>query len=155
MPDMYDKLGEMLNDVLKSGKIPQDNKNDQITSDEKKEESGHFSFKNDENKAKKARIDAKKLKKEQIPTGQVIKLHKYTYNMQFPPHIQKALGTLDIVYPFRQKDITKQYHKLLKENHPDTKKTIQTPQNVENNRQKTIDDITEAYKILCDFFGIK
>ena len=54
MPDMYDKLGEMLNDVLESGKIPQNDKNDQITSDEKKEESGHFSFKNDENKAKKA-----------------------------------------------------------------------------------------------------
>ena len=155
MPDMYDKLGEMLNDVLESGKIPQNDKNDQITSDEKKEESGHFSFKNDENKAKKARIDAKKLKKEQIPTGQVIKLHKYTYNMQFPPHIQKALGTLDIAYPFTQKDINRQYHKLLKENHPDTQNTIQTSQDVQNIRQKSIDDITLAYKILCQFFGIK
>ena len=26
MPDMYDKLGEMLNDVLESGKIPQNDK---------------------------------------------------------------------------------------------------------------------------------
>ena len=155
MPDMYDKLGEMLNDVLESGKIPQNDKNDQITSDEKKEESGHFSFKNDENKAKKARIDTKKLKKEQIPTGQVIKLHKYTYNMQFPPRIQKALGTLDIAYPFTQKDISRQYHKLLKENHPDTQNTIQTSQDVQNIRQKSIDDITQAYKILCQFFGIK
>ena len=155
MPDMYDKLGEMLNDVLESGKIPQNDKNDQITSDEKKEESGHFSLKNDENKAKKAGIDAKKLKKEQIPTGQVIKLHKYTYNMQFPPHIQKALSTLDTVYPFTQKDISRQYHKLLKENHPDTQNTIQTSQDVQNIRQKSIDDITKAYKILCQFFGIK
>ena len=155
MPDMYDKLGEMLNDVLESGKIPQNDNNDQITSDEKKEESGHFSFKNDENKAKKTGIDAKKLKKEQIPTGQVIKLHKYTYNMQFPPHIQKALGTLDIAYPFTQKDISRQYHKLLKENHPDTQNTIQTSQDVQNIRQKSIDDITQAYKLLCQFFGIK
>ena len=155
MPDMYDKLGEMLNDVLESGKIPQNDKNDQITSDEKKEESGHFSFKNDENKAKKAGIDAKKLKKEQIPTGQVIKLHKYTYNMQFPPNIQLALTTLDIAYPFTQKDISRQYHKLLKENHPDTQNTIQTSQDVQNIRQKSIDDITLAYKILCQFFGIK
>ena len=89
------------------------------------------------------------------PTGQVIKLHKYTYNMQFSLEIQKALSTLDITHPFTIKDITKQYHKLLKENHPDTKKTIQISQSVENNRQKTIDEITEAYKILCSFFSIK
>ena len=75
--------------------------------------------------------------------------------MQFPPHILKALNTLDIVYPFTQKDITKQYHKLLKENHPDTKNTIQASQSVENNIHKTIDELTTAYKILCDFFGIK
>ena len=158
MADMYDKLGDMLNEALESGRIPQTEKNDQIDSHENAEETGHFSFKesqkttvNNKTRSEKAQKD----KKSAIPTGQVIKLHKYTYNMQFPPHIQKALGTLDIVYPFRQKDITKQYHKLLKENHPDTKKTIQTPQNVENNRQKTIDDITEAYKILCTFFSIK
>lgn len=172
MPDMYDKLGEMLNEALELGKIPTNDRhceaegrskpseyqNDQVDSHENAEETGHFSFKESQNntvnnktRAEKARKD----KKSAVSTGEVIKLHKYTYNMQFPPHIQKALGTLDIAYPFRQKDITKQYHKLLKENHPDTKKTIQTSQGVENIRQKTIDEITEAYKILCDFFGIK
>ena len=155
---MYDKLGDMLNEALESGRIPQTEKNDQIDSHENAEETGHFSFKesqkttvNNKTRSEKAQKD----KKSAIPTGQVIKLHKYTYNMQFPPHIQKALDTLDIVYPFRQKDITKQYHKLLKENHPDTKKTIQVSQNVENIRQKSIDEITEAYKILCTFFSIK
>ena len=155
---MYDKLGDMLNEALESGRIPQTEKNDQIDSHENAEETGHFSFKesqkttvNNKTRSEKAQKD----KKSAIPTGEVIKMHKYTYNMQFPPHIQKALDTLDIAYPFRQKDITKQYHKLLKENHPDTKKTIQTPQDVENNRQKSIDEITEAYKILCTFFSIK
>ena len=75
--------------------------------------------------------------------------------MQFPPYIQKALGTLDIVYPFTHKDITKQYHKLLKQNHPDTKTTIQYSQDVQNNRQLTIDDIKNSYQILRNFFGIK
>jgi DnaJ-class molecular chaperone len=75
--------------------------------------------------------------------------------MQFPPHIQKALGTLDIAYPFTAKDIKKQYHKLLKQNHPDTKITIQHSQSVQNNRQSTIDDIKNSYQILCDFFGIQ
>lgn len=171
MPDMYDKLGDMLNEALESGKIPTDrhceaegqskpseNQNDQIDSHENAEETGHFSFKesqkttvNNKTRSEKAQKD----KKSAISTGEVIKLHKYTYNMQFPSHIQKALGTLDVVYPFTIKDITKQYHKLLKENHPDTQKTIQTSQNVENIRQKSIDEITEAYKILSDFFGIK
>lgn len=170
MPDMYDKLGDMLNDVLESGKIPADNhsevetenrnkpienQNDQSIPDDKSEESGHFSFNQNKKTTVNNKKSSKKDSKNAFATGEVIKLHKYTYNMQFPPHIQKALGTLDIAYPFTQKDITKQYHKLLKENHPDTQNTIRTSQDVENSRQKTIDDITEAYKILCTFFCIK
>ena len=158
MPDMYDKLGEMLNEVLESGEIPhneQENINDQDTESKKSADSGHFSFKNDEKPVENDKKSAKTAKKQEIPTGEVIKLHKYTYNMQFPPHIQKALGTLDIAYPVRQKDISKQYHKLLKQNHPDTQNTIQASKSVQNNRQKSIDEIVEAYKILCDFFGIK
>ena len=175
MPDMYDKLGEMLNEALESGKIPTDrhceaegrskpseNQNDQVTSDEKIEEAGHFSFKESKkttvnNKKSAERTNNRHFKTEDRskPTGQVIKLYKYTYNMQFPSHIQKALGTLDIAYPFTQKDITKQYHKLLKQNHPDTKITIQHSQDVQNNRQLTIDDIKNSYQILCDFFGIQ
>ena len=158
MPDMYDKLGEMLNEVLESGKIPhseQENINDQNTESEKVSDSGHFSFKNDEKPVENDKKSAKIAKKKVIPTGEVIKLHKYTYNMQFPPYIQKALGTLDIAYPFRQKDISKQYHKLLKQNHPDMQNTIHSSQIVQNNRQITIDEIVESYKILCEFFGIK
>ena len=155
MPDMYDKLGEMLNEALESGKIPQNEKNDQVNSHENVEESGHFSFNKSEKSSVNNKKSAKNASKTAFATGEVIKLHKYTYNMQFPPHIQLALGTLDIAYPFRQKDIKKQYHKLLKENHPDTQNTIQTAQSVVNNRQKTIDEITEAYKILCTFFSIK
>ena len=162
MPDMYDKLGEMLNDVLESGEIPKENQNDQVTSDEKIEESGHFSFNksekstvNNNKSAKKTTIGHCETESRSNPTGEVIKLHKYTYNMQFPPYIQKALGTLDIVYPFTHKDITKQYHKLLKQNHPDTKTTIQYSQDVQNNRQLTIDDIKNSYQILRNFFGIK
>ena len=120
MPDMYDKLGDMLNDVLESGKIPPKPPKEAVSEDET------ASF-----------------------------LHNYTEIIQFPVYIQKALGTLDIAYPFTQKDITKQYHKLLKENHPDTKKTIQVSQNVENIRQKSIDEITIAYKTLCQYFSIK
>lgn len=168
MPDMYDKLGEMLNEVLESGEIPhsEQQNNDQDTESEKPADSGHFSFKNDENPVENDKKSADDCvngvfdrlnhrSRKQIPTGEVIKLHKYTYNMQFPPYIQKALSTLDIAYPFRQKDISRQYHKLLKQNHPDTQNTIHSSQDVQNNSQITVDEIIESYKILCEFFGIK
>ena len=159
MPDMYDKLGEMLNEALESGKIPQDNKHESeeesvVEPVETTDSSSDF-IKNTQKSTENNKKSAKNNSKTAFATGEVIKLHKYTYNMQFPPHIQKALSTLDIVYSFTQKDITKQYHKLLKENHPDTQNTIHSSQDVENSRQKTIDDITEAYKILCQYFGIK
>ena len=156
MPDMYDKLGEMLNEALESGKIPQ-----------KKTEQGpepEVECSRSEciettglgpDSLKKPQKTQKIYKKQQIPTGEVIKMHKYTYNMQFSPQIQNALTTLDIAYPFTQKDIITAYHKKLKESHPDTQNTIQTSQCVQNNRQYTIDEIKESYKLLCNFFGIK
>ena len=152
---MYDKLGEMLNEALESGKIPQNNENDRETDEQKAQDSGHFSFINDEKPTVNNKKSIKNASKQAFATGEVIKMHKYTYNMQFPLHVQKALGTLDIAYPFTQKDITRQYHKLLKQNHPDTQSTIQSSQNVQNIRQFTVDEIKESYKILCDFFGIK
>ena len=159
MPDMYDKLGDMLNEALESGKIPQEKKleteEEPVVEQVKTTDSSSDFFKNTQKSAENIRKSSENVSKQAVSTGEVIKLHKYTYNMQFSPLIQKALGTLDIAYPFTQKDITKQYHKLLKENHPDTKKTIQTSQGVENNIQKTVDELTEAYKILCDFFGMK
>ena len=160
MPDMYDKLGEMLNEALESGEIPQNKPDDTVVEPvETTAESGSFILNDGVFDKLNHNSDSKKHlkspKKKQIPTGEVIKLHKYTYNMQYPPQIQKALTTLDMVYPFTQKDITAAYHKRLKEIHPDTKITIQNSQDVHNNRQLTIDEIRQSYQILCDFFGIK
>lgn len=156
MPDMYDKLGEMLNEALESGEIPKSQtNNDQNELTKNEEDSGHFDFKEAEKSTETSKKPHKSPKKQQIPNGEVIKLHKYTYNMQFPSHIQNALTTLDIVYPFTQKDITTAYHNKLKQAHPDTQNTIQTTQSVQNIRQYTVDEIKNVYQILCDFFGIK
>ena len=185
MPDMYDKLGEMLNEALESGEIPQnshceDDKTDYcegepllhcedmdcFDAEASRNEELKKSNKPTENHNYYREENLRHCKAETLrhceaegrsnpPTGEVIKLHKYAYNMQFPPIIQQALTTLDIAYPFTSKDIKKQYRKLLKEIHPDTKNTIQNSQDVENYRQKTVDEITEAYKILCQFFSIK
>ncbi|MCR4954489.1 MAG: hypothetical protein K6A43_10500 [Treponema sp.] len=178
MPDMYDKLGDLLNEALTSGKIPQNEKipDDRNIPDEKSEYSGHFNLTEEEKAAEINRVNEQKVsknaknsekngktqekllrkrEKEQFPRGQVIKLHKYTYNMQFPPLIQKALTTLDIAYPFTIKSIQKQYHKLLKENHPDTQNTIQSSKDVQNTRHKSIDELAFAYKILSEYFSLK
>ncbi len=163
MPDMYDKLGEMLNEALESGKIPQNKtKKDPESEVEcsrseciETTDSGSDSFKSGFETSSEQHTHRVFKKKQQLPTGEVIKLHKYTYNMQFPSQIQNALTTLDMAYPFTQKDIINAYHTKLKKVHPDTQNTIQTSQNVQNIRQSTVDDVRNSYKILCDFFGIK
>ena len=160
MPDMYDKLGELLNEALESGKIPQNHtaKADDITKDretskqnsDKNEEvcdkSGLFSFKTHKNTLKIPQ-------KEKKATGEVIKLHKYATFMQFPPQIQQALHILDIAYPVTLDKIKRQYHKKLKEFHPDTKNAIQNHQNVQNNRQYTIDELISCYNLLSTYFN--
>lgn len=82
-------------------------------------------------------------------------MHNYTNFMQFPPYIQKALTTLDIAYPVNKEIIKQKYRFLLKKNHPDTKNTIQISDNVYFSRHLSIDQIKEAYKILCNYFEIE
>lgn len=152
MPDMYDKLGELLNEALESGEIPQNDKRNAVVEpvettaffNEKVVSTSSTTTNSDSKTTKRIKIP----KKEQKATGQVIKMHKYTINMHITPEIQNALTTLDIVYPFTTLQLKKQYHKLLKQYHPDSKNTIQTLNTVNNSRQYTIDEIKQAYKLL-------
>ena len=154
---MYDKLGDLLNDVLESGRIPeakqedkQDNnvKNDRNSSNIQKDDSGHFSF-NQNNVKNNVKIP----KKEENQTAEVIRMHKYTKIMHIPPEIQQALTTLDIAYPYNTIQLNKQYHKILKLHHPDKKNTIQNSDNVKNIRQLTIDEIKAAYYTLIEYLN--
>lgn len=153
MGDMYSKLGDLLNDALEKGEIPQ-KKSDESKDFEgiiRNNESENFKKDEKEDKTQKTR---KRIhiftQKSQKQTAEVIKMHKYTENMYISPEILHALDTLDIAYPTDLKMIKKQYHKLLKELHPDTKTTIQSSNNVENSRQnqKSIDEIQAAYNYL-------
>lgn len=152
MPDMYDKLGELLNEALESGEIPQNDKRNAVV--EPVETTAFFNEKVVSTSSTTTNSDSKTTKRIKIPkkekkaTGQVIKMHKYTINMHITPEIQNALTTLDIVYPFTTLQLKKQYHKLLKQYHPDSKNTIQTSNTVNNSRQYTIDEIKQAYKLL-------
>lgn len=172
MPDMYDKLGDLLNEALESGRIPEntqenktfnsDNFIDRDTSSENCDKSGLFSFNNShKTDDKKEKVAVKIPKEPQKATAEVlhqsetVNMHKYTKIMYIPPLVQQALETLDIAYPYDVSTIKIQYRKLLKQYHPDSKTTIQTSDSVFKNRQLTVDDIKNAYSIISDFFKIQ
>lgn len=154
MSDMYDKLGELLNEALESGKIP-NNKNQGVV--EPVETTSFFNEKVVSTSSTTANSDSKTTKRIKIPkkekkaTGEVIKMHKYAVNMYITPEIQKALTTLDIVYPYTLPQLKRQYYKLLKQCHPDSKITIQTSNTVLNNRQYTVDEIKQSYELLTEW----
>lgn len=134
---IYDKLGDLLNDALEKGEIPKEKP--------RKDKSQVF-------------FNGNEIPKQVQNDEFTNKMHKYTENMYIPPHIQQALSTLDIVYPTNWNQIKKQYRKLLKQYHPDTKNiknTIQNSQNVQNFRHLTVQDIQNAYEILDSYFNNK
>ena len=164
MSDYYSKLGNILNEALENGQIP---KNEEKTQ-KKTPETQEFLEKdkkatelNTENLkyADKDEKIRKKLKKEEIPTGEVIKVHKYTNLMHIPQEISQILTTLDIAYPYTWKKITKRYHELLKKLHPDSagknKNTIHDSTDVDNLRHLTINQLQDIYKILDRYFNCK
>lgn len=145
---MYDKLGELLNEALENEEIPQKKPHKPVIEDIKPEEIK-------ENQTVNRKIDEKihiSSQKAHIPTGEVIKMHKYTENMHIPPEICAALGTLHLVYPTDLKTIKKQYHKLLKQIHPDTKTTIQTSESVQKTAQEQITELKCAFSVLKSWY---
>lgn len=158
MPDMYDKLGDLLNEALESGEINNEssakaeNIQDRDTSSENCDKSGLFYFNQSSLLGKKRKRIVKIPENEAVQTAEIIKLYKYTEIMHIPPEVQTALNTLDIAYPYTWQNIKQKYRLLLKCNHPDTQNTIQNSQYVLNNRQLDINDIISAFNTLKSFF---
>lgn len=157
---MYEKLGDLLNETLESGKIPEviqeepaksDINKDRDTSSSDCDKSGLFSFNSKSYKKERKKVKIPENTTEN--TAEVTKMHKYTEIMHIPLVIQQALSTLDIAYPYNTLQLNKAYRKQLKLHHPDKKITIQNQETVLNNRQLSIDEITEAYKLLKDYLN--
>lgn len=145
MSDMYEKLGNLLNNVLETGEIPQDD----ITKDQNPvnykdngENSDPFSFNTNDFQQN---FREKYTSGTENPVGSVIKeqdthginMHKYTKIMQIPCIVSKSLDTLHIVSieNLTLEDLRKQYHQILMENHPDTtnkKGILFTPEELKN-----------------------
>ena len=154
MAEMYDKLGEMLNEALNEGKIPHfeintEDRNFSEDSNEKTEDSGSFYLKNQQ---KKSENTTEKLNFSSKPEKTDEKLYKNADSMQFPYNIKQILSTLHIAYPFYWSKIKKDLLKAIKNGHPDTKNTIQSSQNVQFFRQFGINTLISYYKELDSFF---
>lgn len=164
MSDMYGKLGDLLNNVLEAGQIPQE----EITKDQdpvnyKGDGENSDPFFIDKSAKEKSTIHRKKIiNNDSIPQGFVykakntadIKMHKYTKIMHIPLEVSKSLDTLHIVSleDLNESKLKQIYHQLLKENHPDTanKNCKNSDKKGENNR---IDEIKQAYNTV--YFFIK
>lgn len=162
MSDMWDKLGDLLNDALKSDNLTIKNiEKDQNSSkmDVFDENSGLFFDKksqNNQNTEKKSKKLEEKirniLQSDNESIGEVIKdsnnykMHKYTKLMHIPCIVSKSLYTLDIVCinNLTVKKLRQQYHILLKENHPDTSRV--------NEKLKSPEELKKAYEIVKSYF---
>lgn len=156
---MYSNLADLLNKTLENGEIPSKiiEKNNDIKENEEK-----INLKK-ENLIKNKQKNLKKtfkilLKNKKTTQNNYTILHKYTENIQFPIHIQNALTTLDVAYPFSKFQLKQKYRKLCKKLHPDKnnanniKITIQTSDYVYNSIQLDIKTINEAYSTLIQYF---
>lgn len=156
---MYSNLADLLNKTLENGEIPSKliEKNNDI-----KENEETVNLKK-ENLIKNKQKNFKKtfkilLKNKKTTQNNYTILHKYTENIQFPIHIQNALTTLDIAYPFSKFQLKQKYRKLCKKLHPDKnnanniKITIQTSDYVYNSVQLDIKTVNEAYSTLIQYF---
>lgn len=174
MSDMYDKLGDLLNNVLEKGEVPQEEiskdqnpgsyKDERENSDpffmseslknpEKAQKTANFTQKSKENyphnrkiNTFEEKINEGKVYKAEYIDSHCINMHKYTKIMHIPCIVSKSLDTLHIA-SLNGLDLSKLksiYHELLKENHPDTAKNNSRDNN-------TIDEIRTAYNTVKIF----
>lgn len=174
MSDMYDKLGDLLNDVLEKGEVPQEEiskdqnpgsykderensdpffMSDALKNKKKAQKTGNFTQNSKENPHQfrkintfDEKINEGKVYKAEDLSSQCINMHKYTKLMHIPCIVSKSLDTLHIVSldDLNLIKLKTRYHELLKEIHPDTRKNSSGDNN-------TVDEIRTAYITVKNF----
>lgn len=151
MSDYFEKLGNLLNDVLETGELPSENTADTSTA----EDVTNATFKNNTQDSKQSESFKTEKNRKRIFTfnrkktsnAQIIRNNQYTINQQLTAEIQSAFNLLGLIFPCTWKQVNKQYHFLLKEIHPDTKKSEH------QNTDTQINDLQQAYNLLKQFYG--
>lgn len=139
MPDLYENLGNMLNQVLETGEIKKEEA--EVLNDSNQSQTS-ASFISDDKKNETERIInfKRKIFKKKIPVGSVIKAESY---FNYPNEIITAANLLELKIPYTNKSLKKQYHLKLKTVHPD----------LSNQNTISIDQITNAYNVLLSFLN--
>ena len=146
MPDYHEKLGELLSETLETGKVPETAEESPVQKEEIPQQ------KEKEDLQARINISFIKSKKKTTHTGEIIKQEDYSENKKFIEPVTSAMSTLEISYPFTERELKTKYHTLLKKYHPDSTKTnIQDTKILYKLRQLQTEKINEAYKLLLDF----
>jgi len=156
---MFDRLGEMISEVLESGVISEGSREDES------EPHGFSSFDactdgphdqtvrkgrsapgQDTEPAGRHRIRIPK-KKNTVRTGEIIRgTHRQTEAL--PPEVENAFSLLHAVPEMTAEDIKRRYREELKKFHPDTGSTA----NSDGFARRRTDIIINSYKILMDWY---
>lgn len=142
METMYDKLGDLLNETLKSGQVKFKKKikypQKEIPHEEKKSEE-NFSKEN---------VSKNKTKTEQKKQAEPLN-NKVSYLKKITPEIERACRLLDITTSANSNDVKKAYKEKLKYFHPDKYDKNPVLKKVATNKTRMI---VEAYELLIKSF---
>ena len=142
METMYDKLGDLLNETLKSGQVKFKKKikypQKEIPHEEKKSEE-NFSNEN---------VSKNKTKTEQKNQTKYLN-NKVSYLKKITPEIERACRLLDITTSANSNDVKKAYKEKLKYFHPDKYDKNPVLKKVATNKTRMI---VEAYELLIKSF---
>lgn len=142
METMYDKLGDLLNESLKSGQVKFKKK---IKYSEK--EIPHEEKKSEENFSKE-NVSKNKTRAEQKNQTEHLK-NKISSLKKITPEVERACRLLDITASANQDDVKKAYKEKLKYFHPDKYDKNPVLKKVATNKTRMI---VEAYELLMKSF---
>ncbi|MDO5772773.1 MAG: DnaJ domain-containing protein [Spirochaetales bacterium] len=142
METMYDKLGDLLNETLKSGQVKFKKKikysEEEIPHEEKKSEKNFT----------KENVSKNKTKTEQKKQTELLN-NKFSYLKKITPEIERACRLLDITASANSNDVKKAYKEKLKYFHPDKYDKNPVLKKVATNKTRMI---VEAYELLMNSF---
>lgn len=142
METMYDKLGDFLNETLKSGQVKFKKKTKYS-----EKEIPHKEKKTEENFSKE-NVSKNKSKAEQKKQAEPLK-NKNPPLRKITPEVERACRLLDITASANQNDIKKAYKEKLKYFHPDKYDKNPVLKKVATNKTRMI---VEAYELLMRSF---
>ncbi|MFA6856406.1 MAG: DnaJ domain-containing protein [Treponema sp.] len=142
MDSMYDKLGDLLSNVLESGKLPKTNNNvPSVSTHECDTENSSTILSSGRKKAARILFGKKKIRK-----GEIIRT--YHTAVSLPDYVARSYAVLETAADASEDEIRNAYRAKLKIFHPDINSSNEIIQKIA--KRKT-SEIIEAYEILTEW----